>query len=1077
MSLRFLLLVLIFDATTYGQTTAQFQVPDAQLTYVEQELQKNREALVEKIAAINYEDPGEKHGWKASQGAWEKMDLKIGFPPAAMEEIIAKDKAQRNDEERATLQRFYLGFVNEKTRPELRSLAEKVELLQFHKQGGKNGITDPVQLEITSRFWKRRLIDPYRAKNKDKAKIRKLTIKFLNKFADDFAEDGHIGNLTDRVGRECLAAGCKHPIFRTTSFYLNSDEFNKRNYEAREDLPEIVVQLESTKYPSVVRMLANYAQYKFFRKKNFTNGEELDVAKADELDNAYNESILEMLADESKCPENFEALKELYFWTIATNFRDDRHRKACYEMISKSDLHEGFQQATLQKVIGSLANSRKLEREVRKEYLELAVDHGEKATELLPLSDSVVEQLAMNTRSYEHPEICMKWYEIGKHRAPGRYSFYKNYFDAVAALNGYEKEVEFILEILNSEDYAAGVPWIGIRLIDEGVGLYRRDKDDKSIRDSRKVVLAYEALLKKAPDQGKSPKWCKKQKQFLCHLMVQAGHFEDALKVGKELEGDFGSHQYKGQKLTLARIAELSDPLARETQESIDAGTFDIKKIEETIDKLTDARMDMDPNESTYIDELMELLESVEAFESGEWANLTPETVHLSNWQGHDSYRWQPAENGLSIKTKNSSIQSLIGWRWKPDSEYILEADLEISSSRKSYKERGAYAGFGISNGRFFNVPAVEIQLNPTKSIAVMHAFRDKEFSVKSMLNSEGSNRIRMRVWKNYFEFTINGTVAGQYAMPSAIPGHVILRKGAGASTTIFENVRVRKLADPSPIWDRTDDVSYWSKRLDSEPDSEDVKLALKNAEANQRKDGDQEGLDDKVSLKRSTLEVGEGLVALWTFDQDLNDVVSEAESQSALPTKLIKGKLGKGLLLSEQNTSNEIVSDGEGPVNLDGPFTITFWARWEGEDGVLISQTGELANLTVKLSDGDLQVKYNGAGLAMSTSLRRNLPLKTWQHITITYDGSANAKGIEAFIDGKKREDIKYRGSLPEGAQPQPPIDSSNTQMHFGCNPFAERPQFGCYATIDEVRVYNRKLSADEIQQVKSYGLKEAAK
>ena len=1052
---------------------AQFQVPDSQLAYVEEELQKASKTLIEKIAEIKYQDPGEELGWKASQTAWEKMDLKIGFPPPKIEEILAKDLTQRDEKEKASLQSFYLSFVNAKTRPELHSLAERVELLQLHQEGGVNGITDPIQLEITQRFWKRRLIDPYRAKNKDRSKYRKLMIKFLSAVADDFADDGRLGNLTDRLGRERLKAGHKHPVFLTTALYMNAPDTIKRTSDIREDLPKIIKQLESNDYSPMLKMLARGKQCEAYRKKNFDNGEELDAAKADELEDAFNNSIVEMLAEESKCPENIESLRHTYEVIIASNFRGLRHRDALYKLVSKSDLHEDFKQATLQKVIGNLANSRKLEREVRKEHLKLAVEHGEQATELLPLSDSVVEQLAMNTRSYEQPEICMKWYEIGKLRAPGRYSFYKNYFDGVAALNGYEKEVAFMLDILNSDNFAAGVPWIGIRLINEGVGLYRREEGEKSIRDSRRIALAYEAALKNAPEQGKSPKWCKRQKQFLCHVMIQAGHFEDALRVGKELEGDFGIHQYKGQKLTLARIAELSDPLARETQESIDAGTFDIKKIEETIDKLTDARMDMDPNESTYIDELMELLESVEAFESGEWANLTPKTVHLSNWQGYESSKWQPTENGLSMKTKNSSVTSLLGWRWRPDSEYMLEADIEIASLRKSRKERGAYAGFGISNGRFINIPAVDILLNPVKSTAVMHAFREKEFSVKPLLNPEGSNRVRLRVWKDYFEFTINGKLAGQYAMPSAIPGHVILNKGHGAANSIFKNVRVKKLTDASPTGERRDNVRYWSKRMRQEPDSKDLQLALKTLKAEQDNGDDQQKPDLKVKSERKPVEVDEGLVAMWTFDQDLKESFSEKGCWSALPTKIVEGKVGSGLLLSEENTSNLIVADGEGPIDLNGPFTISFWARWEIEDGVLLAQVGKSAGLMVKLSDGDLQVFYERNGVELYRGVRRDLPLKTWRHITITYDGTPNANGIEIFLDGKKREDSGKRGRLPEGVQALPAIDNLKTQMHFGSNPFAEYPQFSSFGMIDEVRVYNRLLSAEEIKQVKSYGSK----
>ena len=227
-----------------------------------------------------------------------------------------------------------------------------------------------------------------------------------------------------------------------------------------------------------------------------------------------------------------------------------------------------------------------------------------------------------------------------------------------------------------------------------------------------------------------------------------------------------------------------------------------------------------------------------------------------------------------------------------------------------------------------------------------------------------------------------------------------------------------------------------------------------------------------EAELTRPPIKVDEGLVALWTFDKDLSESVSKNESHSALPTKLVDGKLNKGLLLSDLNTSNEIVADGEGPVDLNGPFTLSFWARWENEDGVLIAQAGKRARLMIKLFDGHLEIKHDRPALTMRCNVRRDLPLKTWRHITITYDGSPNANGLEVFLDGKKRDDAYHNGLLPEGGRPPAPIDASQTQMHFGCNPFAERPQFGCQAIIDEVRVYNRQLSADEIKQVNSYGM-----
>ena len=916
-------------------------------------------------------------------------------------------------------------------------------------------------------------MDSYRLNQQDKRKTQKLVVKFLSSAAENFADEGRLDNLTDRLGRECLKAGCKHPVFRAISHHVNSWEFKRRNAKAREDLPKTIDQLKARKAPPILVMLAQTAQCDIFRSKNIVNRRELDTERADEFENDYNESILAMLAEESKCPENVESLRQAFTSMIVSDFRSIRHLDALFELISKSDLHEGFKQAALQRISYKLARSRKVKKvEDCEEYLKSAVKHGEKAVKQLLLSDSVVQYLGDSTGSRLEPEACMKWYEIGTQRAPGRYSMYRSYLIAVAALQGHEKQADFVIELLNSENFETGIPWIGIRLINERIGS-RFSGDGKGADNNKKVLLAFEALLKKAPEQGKSPAWCKKQEQFLCHTMLQAEFFDDALRVAKDFNGDFGNYEYKGQKLTLARIAELANPLVREAQEAIEAGTFDVAKIEETLDELALARMDFGPNESTYIDELQDLLESVEAFESGKWANLTPETVHLSNWQGYQSSKWQPTENGISIRTNNSSIQSQLGWRWKVDSEYILEADIEITRLKNVSKKSGAFAGFGISNGKHINVLAVEVLINPLKSTAVMNAFRKKRFDVKRMLTPDGINRVRMRVWKDYFEFTINGKLAGQYLLPSAIPGHVILKHGGGAAEATFRNVRVKKLTSPSPTFERIDDVSYWSKRLRSEPDSKDIQLALETAKAKQEDGDDQQDPDVETSSERTPLKVGEGLVALWTFDQDLSESVSKGETQSALPTKLVSGKLGSGLLLSEGGSSNLIVADGEGPTDLDGPFTVSFWARCETENGVLISQSSKSAHLMVKLFDGNLKIEHHRPRLHLSCRLPRDLPLNTWQHITITYDGSPDAKGIEVFLDGKKRKDSIKRGSLAEDAGKLPHFDSSTTQMHFGCDPFAERPRFGNDAVIDEVRVYDRKLSADEIKQVKSYGLK----
>ena len=110
--------------------------------------------------------------------------------------------------------------------------------------------------------------------------------------------------------------------------------------------------------------------------------------------------------------------------------------------------------------------------------------------------------------------------------------------------------------------------------------------------------------------------------------------------------------------------------------------------------------------------------------------------------------------------------------------------------------------------------------------------------------------------------------------------------------------------------------------------------------------------------------------------------------------------------------------------------------------------------------------------GLSLQSSIRGDLPLKTWKHITITYDGSTNSKNIKFFIDGKKRTDSFFSGHLLERAEKLPAIDSSKTQLHFGCHRFAELAYYGSSSAIDELRIYDRVLSPEEVEEVSSYGL-----
>jgi len=976
MLVRLTLLVILFGAVLCPPSLAQFRVSESQLAFVETELKQASQELAKKLAAIGYEDPGADQGWRVSQVAWEQMDSPLGSPPSDIQEMM---------------------------------------------RSGKDGITDARAQMISQRFWNRRFVDAYRATNQDKPKTQQLVIEFLKKVSVDYSESGYatnpgwLDNTTDKLCRQCLkAGGCEHPIFQTMSLHLGSWEAKRQTAGIRKKLPKIIARLESEKHSPMLSMLARAAQWEGFGPSNIVNGREVDPEGADELAKAYNQSVLAMLRDESRCPHNIESLT--FVLNLATRTtRPNRHNMALYQLLSESDLHEGFKQAALQRVSASLSQSRKLETKVRSEHLANAVKHGQSATELLPLSLEVIMKLISNSYAKLDPEIPNRLLEVAKQRAPGRYSLYRHYFFCLGQMDQRETRIKLLLELLRSEDYSAGIPWIGISFFNGDLSNF--EFKPGTIRDGKEVFDAVEALLDKAPKHGKSPKWCKFQRQHLTHVMMQLKNFEGALRVSKSLEGDFGGYKYKGRPVTRARIAKLCNPFARQVDESIEGGTLEIAKIPDTIQKLIETRMDLGTIEGEYIDELLDLLGSIEKFESGEWAELTPKTVYLSNWTTNG--KWKATQNGVETSAKVPNTVAILGWRWKVKSEYILEADIEITKNRKDVKW-GSSAGFGISNGRFINIPAVDVVINPFELTGEINAHRDKKFKAKNKLNEKGFNRVRMRVWKDYFEFTINGKIAGRYVIPSVFPGHVIIQKRHGAVRCNFKNVRVRKLESPSPTGQRVDDVAYWLKRLRIENESKDIERALATAKSKRAKRAKEDTPEGKATVdttvdatakdaqaSQAPVKVKDGLVARWTFDQDLTESVSKKGIESELPTRILEGKVGSGLQLSGRNTSNKIVAQREGPIDLDGPFTVCFWARWQNEDGVFFSQVAESAGwngLIVDMTSRDLDVTLQRSGLSFHASPKKRLPVGSWQHITIAYDGSTSAEGIEIFIGGKQR-------------------------------------------------------------------------
>lgn len=221
------------------------------------------------------------------------------------------------------------------------------------------------------------------------------------------------------------------------------------------------------------------------------------------------------------------------------------------------------------------------------------------------------------------------------------------------------------------------------------------------------------------------------------------------------------------------------------------------------------------------------------------------------------------------------------------------------------------------------------------------------------------------------------------------------------------------------------------------------------------------------ASSPSTTLD--DGLVGHWTFDgADMTSTTALDKSGNGNTGTLtnmatssrVAGALGQGLLFD--GVDDRIAVSDNSTLDLTS-VTLSAWvyktarAGCGGRDSIISKgdQGAGLHNYELLIAD-DCSIEslsfryYNGgwAGTGDSTSLSLN----RWYHLVASYNDSADR--IDFYIDGVLRSSatttlslLTNNQSLSIGAR-----DSINNRFH---------------GKIDDVRIYNRALSADEIHQL----------
>jgi hypothetical protein len=216
------------------------------------------------------------------------------------------------------------------------------------------------------------------------------------------------------------------------------------------------------------------------------------------------------------------------------------------------------------------------------------------------------------------------------------------------------------------------------------------------------------------------------------------------------------------------------------------------------------------------------------------------------------------------------------------------------------------------------------------------------------------------------------------------------------------------------------------------------------------------------TNVVKAGMVVTDGLVSFWTLDKSdiegktVKDIFGKNDGAIVGNPKRVEGKIEEAL---EFNGASDFIDCGKNEsLNITDAITIEVWIKPKtaGEGG---PNAGPVCKAESGVDPWSWQLRYNAPGSFMGfqfnanpggstwISVQEKLSPGNWYHIAGTFDG----KEIICYLNGVEKD----KGKIPA-------ISGGNGRFFIGQDGWVN--VFN--GVIDEVRIYNRALNKNEIQQ-----------
>ena len=215
-----------------------------------------------------------------------------------------------------------------------------------------------------------------------------------------------------------------------------------------------------------------------------------------------------------------------------------------------------------------------------------------------------------------------------------------------------------------------------------------------------------------------------------------------------------------------------------------------------------------------------------------------------------------------------------------------------------------------------------------------------------------------------------------------------------------------------------------------------------------------------------------QGLVAHLPFDQfNFENNTSKANYNGASscilhnsPKSIEQAKFSGGIKI-ENNSFAELPNFGDFEHNQ--AFSLSAWIKTSKKNigGAILSKMDEsnkFRGYDLWLDGGRLgtHVIHAWPDNALKIVSKKTIPTNKWVHLCVTYNGQRNPNAVEIYMDGNRQEKIIATNTLK--------ANTIKTDKPFRIGRRFNSAQVNG-TEIDEVRVYDRTLSIDEIKVIMS--------